>query len=247
MFEPIPAIDLKDGRCVRLTQGDFARSTVFGDDPAEIARRWASAGATRIHVVDLDGAKNGRPMQLAVVRSIVRAVDVPVQLGGGLRSLAAVDAAFATGVERVILGSAALRDSSFLDACLERFDKRVAVGVDARDGRVAVHGWVDVSDTDAVAFVRDVAGRGVSTIVYTDIGVDGMLTGPNLAAMRTMVEAVPGVDVIASGGVSQLDDVVALSRTGALGVIIGKALYTGNVDLAEAIATVGALDEKPTC
>jgi phosphoribosylformimino-5-aminoimidazole carboxamide ribotide isomerase len=247
VFEPIPAIDLQDGRCVRLTQGDFARSTVFADDPAEVARRWASAGATRIHVVDLDGAKNGRPMQLAVARAVARAVDVPVQLGGGLRSLAAVEAAFAAGVERVILGSAALSDPSFLDACLERFGARAAVGIDARDGRVAVHGWVDVSDRDAVAFARDVASRGVSTIVYTDIGVDGTLSGPNLPAMQTMVEAVPAVDVIASGGVGQLDDIVALSRTGAVGVIIGKALYTGAVDLAEAIATLGALDEKPTC
>jgi phosphoribosylformimino-5-aminoimidazole carboxamide ribotide isomerase len=238
VFEVIPAIDLQDGRCVRLIQGDFDRSTVFGDDPTAVARRWAEEGAARIHVVDLDGAKHGRPVQLELIGSIVRAVDLPIQLGGGLRDRAAVEAALGAGVDRVVLGTAALADRAFLAACLERFGARVAVGIDARDGRVALRGWVDVSETEAVDFARDVAAGGVSTIVYTDIARDGMLAGPNLPAVGRMVAAVPGVGVIASGGVGQLEDVVALSRAGARGAIVGKALYTGAVGLPAAIEAV---------
>jgi phosphoribosylformimino-5-aminoimidazole carboxamide ribotide isomerase len=238
VFEVIPAIDVRAGRCVRLVQGDFERATVYGDDPVEVARRWAAEGARRIHVVDLDGAREGRPAQLHVARDIARAVPAPVQLGGGLRTFGEVEAAFETGVDRVILGTAALDDPSLLEAALERFGRRVVVGVDARDGQVAVRGWVDVSGTDALGFARDLARRGVRTIVCTDIARDGMLAGPNLPAVERMVKAVPDVEVIASGGVSRLDDLLALSRTGARGAIVGKALYTGAVDLRAAIALV---------
>jgi phosphoribosylformimino-5-aminoimidazole carboxamide ribotide isomerase len=240
VFEVIPAIDLQGGRCVRLVQGDFERSTVYGDDPPSMARRWESAGASRIHVVDLDGAKAGGPRQLATVAEIVKAVRVPVQLGGGLRTVEDVEAALAVGVDRIIVGTRAVVAPEFVDEALARFGERVGIGIDARDGRVAVRGWVDVSDVDALDLARSMAGRGVKTIVYTDIGRDGMLIGPNVEAMRRMAEAVPGVGVIASGGVAQLSDVLELASTGTVGVIVGKAIYTGNVDLAEAIRAVAA-------
>ena len=245
MFEVIPAIDLRDGRCVQLAQGDFGRSTVFGDDPPAMARRWAAAGATRLHVVDLDGSKAGAPVHLSVIERIAAAVDLPVQLGGGIRSLANVTDAFAAGVQRVILGTAALEDPAFLNSALEQFGERIVVGIDARDGRVAVRAWADVSGTDALELAQSVAMRGCRTIVYTDISRDGMLAGPNIEAMRRMAEAVPNVAVIASGGVSKLDDVLALVETGCVGVITGTAIYTGAVDLAEAIEQVAALHNTP--
>jgi phosphoribosylformimino-5-aminoimidazole carboxamide ribotide isomerase len=241
VFEIIPAIDLSDGRCVRLVQGDFDRATVYGDDPPAMARRWADAGASRIHVVDLDGSKAGRPLQLPAIEQIVAAVDVPVQLGGGMRSLPDIEAAFAAGLERVIIGTAAIEDPTFLDAALERFGERIVVGIDARDGMVAVRGWLDTSSTGALDLARNVAARGARTIVYTDIGQDGTLAGPNLDAMRRMAEAVPDVAVIASGGVGKLDDVLALADTGTVGAIVGKAIYAGTLDLREAIQRVAAL------
>lgn len=237
-FEVIPAIDLQGGRCVRLVQGDFAQATVYGDDPPGTARRWEAAGASRIHVVDLDGAKAGGPRQLAVVAEIVKAVGVPVQLGGGLRTLEDIAAALAAGVDRVIVGTRAIEDPGFVDEALARFGQQVGIGIDARDGRVAVRGWVDVSDVGALDLARQMAERGVGTIVYTDIARDGMLTGPNLDAMRQMAGAVPEVSVIASGGVGALADVLDLASTGTTGVIVGKAIYAGNVDLAEAVQAV---------
>jgi phosphoribosylformimino-5-aminoimidazole carboxamide ribotide isomerase len=240
VFEIIPAIDLQGGRCVRLVQGDFEQSTTYGDDPPAMARRWEAAGATRIHVVDLDGAKAGGPRQLDVVAAIVKAVRVPVQLGGGLRTADDIAAALAVGVDRVMVGTKAIEDPSFIDEALARFGPCVGVGIDARNGRVAVRGWVDVSDVDALDLARSMEARGVRTIVYTDIGRDGMLTGPNLDAMRRMAEAVPDVAVIASGGVGAPGDILALVNTGAVGVIVGKAIYTGNVDLAEAIKALAA-------
>jgi len=240
VFEVIPAIDLQGGRCVRLVQGDFDRSTVYGDDPAGMARRWESAGAARIHVVDLDGAKEGGPRQLATVAEIVKAVQVPVQLGGGMRTVEDIEAALAVGVERVMIGTRAIEAPEFVDEALARFGARVGIGIDARDGRVAVRGWVDVSDVDALELARSMSQRGVKSIVYTDIGRDGMLIGPNVDGMRRMAEAVPEVAVIASGGVARIGDVLELAHTGTVGVIVGKAIYTGDVDLAEAIQVIAA-------
>ena len=246
MFEVIPAIDLKGGQAVRLVQGDFDRATVFSDDPPAVARRWAEVGATRLHVVDLDGSKAGAPAQLDVIRAIVGAVEVPVQLGGGMRSIEHVEAAFGAGLERVILGTAAVEDPTFLDAALARYGERIVGGIDARDGRVALRGCVDTSETDALDLARDLARRGVTTIVYTDIRRDGMLQGPNVEAMARMIEAVPGVAVIASGGVSALGDLVELAEAGAAGAIVGKAIYTGDVDLAGAIEHLAALQGGAT-
>lgn len=240
MFRVIPAIDLQGGRAVQLAQGDFERSTVFGDDPPAVARRWEAAGAELVHVVDLDGAREGGPRQLSLVGQIVRAIGVPVQLGGGLRSADDVEAAFAEGVAQVVLGTAALEDAALLDASVERFGERIAVGIDARDGRVAIRGWRDLSDRDALGFAQALATRGVRTIVYTDIVRDGMLGGPNVAATGRMVAAVPEVEVIASGGVSRPDDLLALAGTGARGAIVGTAIYTGAVDLAKAIELCSA-------
>ncbi|MDP8922223.1 MAG: 1-(5-phosphoribosyl)-5-[(5-phosphoribosylamino)methylideneamino]imidazole-4-carboxamide isomerase [Chloroflexota bacterium] len=243
MFEVIPAIDLKGGQAVRLVQGDFDRATVFDDDTSAVARRWVEAGARRLHVVDLDGSRVGAPVQLEAIRAIVQAVDVPVQLGGGVRSIEHVEAAFDAGLEQVILGTAAVEDPVFLDAALARYGERIVGGIDARDGVVAVRGWIDTSGRDALELARDLAGRGVRTIIYTDIGRDGTLQGPNVEAVARMVEAVPGVAVIASGGVSDLGDLVALAEAGAAGAIVGKALYTGAIDLELAIEHVRSIEE----
>ena len=240
MFEVIPAIDLKDGRCVRLVQGDFQRQTVFGDDPAGVAVGWESAGAERIHVVDLDGARGGKPVQLDAIKAIASAVRIAVQLGGGLRRLEDIDAVFDAGVDRVVLGTAAIEDPGFLATALEQHGERIAVGIDAREGRVAVRAWQAVADADAYSFAAQLASDGVRTMIYTDIGKDGTLEGPNLAAVQRMITTVPSVHIIASGGVRSVDDLFALRDVGARGVIVGRALYTGDVDLSAAISAMSA-------
>lgn len=197
-----------------------------------------------VHVVDLDGARSGKPTQLEIVRAIAAAVGVPVQLGGGLRRPEDLKRAFECGVDRVVIGTAALEDAHLLGWSLAEYSNRIAIGIDARDGRVAVRGWVEVSDQDALTFARDLAERGARTIVYTDIARDGMLAGPNVAAVERMVRAVPGIDVIASGGVARLDDLLALGRTGARGAIVGKALYTGAIDLGAAIGRSKSQEER---
>jgi phosphoribosylformimino-5-aminoimidazole carboxamide ribotide isomerase len=235
-FEILPAIDLRAGRCVRLLQGDYARETVFSDDPVAMARRWAEAGARRLHVVDLDGARSGRPENLPVVRQIAAAVSLPVQLGGGIRDREAVLAALDAGVARVILGTTLITgDPALIDALLAEFGDRVVAGVDARDGRVAIHGWTETTDRDAVDLARELEARGARRLIYTDISSDGMLDGPNFEGVRRMVEAL-SIPVIAAGGVSSADDVrrlAALEPVGLEGVIIGKALYTSAVRLEE--------------
>ncbi len=230
----IPAIDIKDGRCVRLFQGDYDQITVFDHDPVAVARKWQRLGAERIHVVDLDGAKVGRPVNAQVVFAIVRAISIPVQLGGGLRDQAAVDAALNLGVERVVLGTAAVRDPQLISRLVQHYAARIVVGVDARDGWVAAQGWTETSQIKTDDLVRRMGVLGVRTIIYTDIGRDGTLTGPDVKGVAELVQ-VNGPDIIASGGVANLDDLVALGKTGAAGVIVGKALYTGAFDLPQAI------------
>jgi len=237
-FEIFPAIDLRGGRCVRLLQGDYARETVFSDDPVGIARRWAEAGARWLHIVDLDGARTGVSENLPVVGCIAEAVPLPIQLGGGIRDRAAVLAALEAGVQRVIVGTSLVTgDPQAVDAMLAEFGDRIAVGVDARDGRVAVQGWTETTDRDAVALARELETRGARRLVYTDISSDGMLAGPNLEGVRRMAEAL-SIPVISAGGVSQAEDVrrlAALAPLGLEGVIIGKALYTGAVCLEELV------------
>ncbi|MCG8588108.1 MAG: 1-(5-phosphoribosyl)-5-[(5-phosphoribosylamino)methylideneamino]imidazole-4-carboxamide isomerase [Proteobacteria bacterium] len=239
-FELIPAIDLLAGRGVRLTQGRYDEATVYEADPAAAAARFAAAGAGRIHVVDLDGAKAGGPRNTDAVRAIVAAVDVPVQLGGGIRSLAHVEASLEVGVDRVILGTVALRDPALVREAAARHAGRIVVGLDARDGRVAVEGWLETSDAAVVDVAKRFEDAGVAAIVYTDIARDGTLTGPNFESTAALADAI-AIPVILSGGVSSDDDLVAaaaLAPRGVAGAIVGRALYTGAVDLARALEKI---------
>ena len=230
-----PAIDLRGGRCVRLRQGDYSQETVFGDDPAAVAERWAGAGASYLHVVDLDGAREGRPVNGDSVRAIVSAAGVPCQLGGGIRTEAHLVEALAWGVARVILGTRALQDPGWCEAMCRRYPEKIVLGIDAKNGRVATEGWLNVSELTALDLAKRCAAWPLAALVYTDIGRDGMLAGPNVEATAAVAAAVPA-PVIASGGVTKLDDVTALARRGIAGCIIGRALYEGRIDLAAAIA-----------
>ena len=236
-----PAIDLKDGQCVRLLRGDMAKVTVFGSDSAAQARAFADAGCAWLHIVDLDGAFAGRPVNGAAVEAILAAIDVPVQLGGGIRDRAAIEGWLAKGVRRVILGTVALRDPGLVRAAAKAHPGRVAVGIDARGGKVAVEGWAETSATDAVDLARAFEDAGVAAIVYTDIDRDGAMQGPNVAATAALARAV-SIPVIASGGIASLDDLRALKASGAPldGVISGRALYEGAIDLREAVRLLAA-------
>ena len=238
MFEIVPAVDLKAGRCVRLVQGRADAETVFSDDPVAMARRWQDAGARRLHVVDLDGAFAGRPAQTALVRAMIQAVSIPVQVGGGLREIAHVAAVLEAGARWAIVGTRAALDPAFLGELCARFGEQVMIGIDASDGRVAVDGWTRVLDLDAVALGRDAAAAGAAGIIYTDIARDGTQTGPNLWSTGAVAQAA-GIPVFASGGVGSLDDIRQLATVAGLsGVIVGRALYSGAVDLASAVADV---------
>jgi len=246
-FELIPAIDLQDGACVRLSQGRHEDATVYARDPGAQAARFAAHGIPRLHVVDLDGAKAGRPVNEDSVRAIVAAAGgVPVQLGGGLRSLASVERAFELGVDRVVLGTSALRDPELVRTAARRFAGRVAVGIDAKDGRVAVEGWTAESDARAVELARRFEDAGVAALIHTDIARDGMLGGPNLDATLELADAV-SIPVILSGGIASEDDVLEAARCasrGLAGAIVGRALYTGALDLDRALAR---LEEAACC
>ena len=240
-FEVIPAIDLLGGQAVRLAQGSYDDATVYDDRPARVAARFVAAGASRIHVVDLDGAKAGAQANELTVRAVVSAAGrVPVQLGGGLRTRAAIDRALEIHVDRVILGTVALRDPALVREAAAAHPGKIVVGIDAKDGRVAVEGWLEASDVEARDLARAFEDAGVAAIVYTDIARDGMLTGPNLEATVALARAV-SIPVIVSGGVASTDDLVAAARhtgDGIAGAIVGRALYTGAIDLEAAIARV---------
>ena len=234
----IPAIDLKEGRCVRLEQGLMDRDTVFNDNPVAQALEWQRQGAELLHIVDLDGAFAGEPKNRDAIEAIVCAISIPTQLGGGIRDLATVEAYLSLGLSRVILGTAAQRNPELVREACARFPGRIVVGIDARNGMVAVEGWAEVTGVTAVDLARKFEGYGVVAIIYTDIARDGMLQGPNLEATRALAEAV-SIPVIASGGVSTLKDIenlMAIEQFGVTGVITGKAVYTGAIRLAEAIA-----------
>jgi phosphoribosylformimino-5-aminoimidazole carboxamide ribotide isomerase len=238
-FTIIPAIDLRGGRCVRLRQGRAEDETVFSDDPVAMARRWQSEGAARLHVVDLDGAFAGRPAQTELVRSIIAAVDVVVQVGGGLRDLPAVEAVLEAGARWAVVGTAAALDPAFLGEVCGAFEDRIIVAVDATDGRVAVDGWRRVLDLDASALARDAAAAGAAGILYTDIGRDGTEVGPNVWSTEAVARAA-GIPVLASGGVGSLEDIRQLANLdGVEGVIVGRALYSGAIDLRRAQTLVG--------
>ena len=228
----IPAIDLRGGRCVRLLQGDFARETVYGDDPVQMALRWQEAGATILHVVDLDGARAGEPVQGAIVAAIADALTIPVQLGGGMRSLDHLEAAFAGGVARVVLGTAAIEDRELLRAAITRWGAdRILLGVDAREGMVATRGWIETTTVRATDLARELATLGLRRVVYTDIGRDGTLHEPNYAALAELASS-SGLAVVASGGVARREHLPFLAAIpGIEAAIVGRALYTGDVVL----------------
>ncbi len=229
-----PAIDLKNSVCVRLEMGDMDQATEYGE-PSEVALRWQQMGAGYLHVVDLDAAFAGEFSNYDTVAKILRTVSIPVQLGGGVRSMADIDLRLGKlGIQRVIIGTAAIEDPELVEEATAKYPKRIVVGIDAKDGRVAIRGWASDTGEDPVRLANDMKKRGINTIIYTDIARDGMLTGPNVAAVKNMAEQT-GMEIIASGGMSVPEDVTAVKEAGAQGVIIGKALYTGGIALSEAI------------
>ncbi len=237
----IPAIDIKGGSCVRLEQGRMDRETVFSDDPAAMARQWASQGASLIHVVDLDGAVSKKPRNQTAIAAIAAAVDVPLQLGGGIRGLDTIEMYLALGVQRIVIGTEAIRNPDLLEEAGRRFPGRMVVAIDARNGQVAIEGWTETTATTAIDLARRFEDCGLAAINFTDIHRDGMQTGPNIAATGQLARAV-SIPVVASGGVSTLDDIrrlKPLEADGVTGVITGKALYSGSLDLRAAIALAG--------
>ncbi|MCI0638981.1 MAG: 1-(5-phosphoribosyl)-5-[(5-phosphoribosylamino)methylideneamino]imidazole-4-carboxamide isomerase [Gemmataceae bacterium] len=230
-----PAIDLRGGKCVRLRQGDYQQETVFGADPAAMAQRWVAEGAQVLHIVDLDGAREGRPINGDSVRAIVQASGVPCQLGGGLRSEEHIREALSWGVKRVVIGTKALQSPAWLEEISKKFPGRIVLGIDAKDGQVATHGWLDVSATSALELAMQLSRLPLAALVYTDIGRDGMLQGANVDAMAEMCAATP-LPVIASGGVTTLDDVRRLAVLPLEACIVGRALYEGRLELKQILA-----------
>ncbi len=234
----IPAIDLKGGKCVRLLQGDFERVTVYSDHPVEMAKAWREKGAERLHLVDLDGSIAGNPRNVAIISQIVKSVGVPVEIGGGIRDISTIQRYLDMGVQWVILGTAALKDRSFVYNACDLFPGHVILGIDANNGKVAVEGWTEQSAITALELAISYENRGIAAVIYTDISRDGMQTGVNVEGTRVLAEAVD-IPVIASGGVATLDDIkrlLPLEESGIAGVIIGKALYSGAIALEEAIS-----------
>lgn len=229
-----PAIDIRNSKCVRLTQGSFESVTVYGEDPVEMAKKWEALGGVYLHTVDLDGARGKGENNRDIIKEIARSVKIPVQTGGGIRSLDDVEELITSGISRVILGTAALVNEEFLTSAVKEYGEKIAVGIDAKDGKVAVSGWEEVSGVDSLDFAKKVEKIGVKTIIYTDIATDGMLTGPNVDAMKAMASAVK-IDVIASGGIGSKEDIYSLKPTGVSGVIVGKALYVGCVNPEEVL------------
>lgn len=236
----IPAVDIKDGRCVRLLQGMMDRETVFSDDPAAMARRWEAEGAELIHLVDLNGAVDKRPRNLPALKRILAEVGVPVQLGGGVRDMATIEAYILMGVARIVIGTEAIRNPPLVGQAARAFPGQIVVGIDARDGFVAIDGWTETTQVTAVDLARRFEDAGIAAINFTDIHRDGMQSGPNIEATRQVAEAV-SIPVVASGGVADLNDIhnlLPLASVGVTGVITGKALYSGSLKLAEAISLV---------
>ena len=226
-----PAIDLKDGKCVRLLQGDYEAVTVYGTNPSEMAQKWEALGGDFLHIVDLDGAKAGKSVNQEAITQIIESIQIPIEVGGGIRSMEDIGAQLNLGVHRIILGSAAIRNKALVEEALEAFGPdRVVVGVDAKEGRVAIEGWLEVTDISALDFCKELEKMGVQTVIYTDIAKDGMMQGPNLEETKKIVDHTE-LKVVASGGVSCLEDLEALEKIGVEGAIIGKALYTGAIDL----------------
>jgi phosphoribosylformimino-5-aminoimidazole carboxamide ribotide isomerase len=230
----IPSIDLRNGKCVRLYKGDYHRETVFSDDPLEVALKWQSMGAPRLHIVDLDGAASGEILNLEIIRDIAAAMLIPVQFGGGVRQIETVEGLLKAGIDRVILGTAAVESPNLISEACSRYRESIIVGIDARNGQVATHGWVNTTGLKAVDFAKSMISIGVRRFIYTDIERDGTLTEPNFTAIGEMVGT--SIPIIAAGGVSTIDHLKTLNKLGVEGAIIGKALYTGDINLKQSIA-----------
>lgn len=229
-----PAIDILKGKCVRLIQGDYNKEVVYNDSPVQMAKQWEEKGAEFIHIVDLDGAKSGESINQQIIIDIAKTVNVPIQVGGGIRSLQTIDTYIQNGVNRVIIGTAAIQDKAFLQSAVSQYGEKIVVSIDAKNGYVATDGWTDTSDVRAFDLVKELEALGVKTIVYTDIAKDGMLQGPNLEEQKTIHEAT-SMDVIASGGVTTKEDVVNLKQLNMYGAIIGKALYDGKISFEDIV------------
>ncbi len=234
----IPAIDIKDGQCVRLFQGDYNQVTTYDPNPVNVAKRWEAAGAEWLHLVDLDGAKVGQPINLDLIGRIKRATSMRIELGGGIRKIEQIEQLIHLGIERVILGTVAITDRQVLDKAIEWWGERIVVGLDARNGLVAIAGWRETSEVQATDLARELTEAGVQRFIYTDIVRDGAMRGPNLDALREMQRATSSA-LIASGGVSKIEDLRELVALGVEGVIVGKAIYTGDIDLAFALQELG--------
>lgn len=236
----IPAIDLKEGQCVRLRQGIMEDSTVYSDNPVEVAKRWEHMGADIIHVVDLDGAIAGKPVNRKIIKDITESVDIRIQIGGGIRDLKTVEEYINIGVYRIVLGTIAVKNPLLVEDACNSYPGQIAVGIDAKDGMVAIKGWTEKTEEKATEFATELEDLGVSIIIYTDISRDGMLTGPNISAVKEMAMSL-SIPIIASGGVSSIDDLLALHALedfGVEGAIVGKALYTGDIDLKKALEII---------
>lgn len=229
-----PAIDIIDGKAVRLSQGKFDDVTVFNENPVEAAGNWVNSGATYIHLVDLDGARYGKSFVIDIIKNIKKAYGIPVQTGGGVRTMEDIDIRINAGADRIIIGTAAVKNPELVKSAVEKYGDKIAVGVDAKNGMVAISGWEEVSDISAVDLCLKMKAYGVKTVIYTDISKDGMMSGPNIESTKELIDKT-GLDVIASGGVSHIKDIENVSKINAAGVIIGKALYNGALDLKEVI------------
>ena len=240
-MDVIPAIDLLEGRCVRLYQGDYDRSQVFSENPADVAKQWVAQGATRLHIVDLDGAKAGKVVNLGAIEAIAHAVSIPIEIGGGLRDRTSVQQLFNLGIQWAILGTIAVEQPQLVQQLCEEFPGQIIIGIDARNGRVATHGWLETSEVLATQLAVQMQELGAAAIIYTDIHRDGTLTGPNFEALQELA-AVISIPIIASGGVSSVTNLLsllALEPQGVTGVIVGRALYTGDILLKEALRAIG--------
>jgi len=236
-MEVIPAIDLKGGKCVRLYQGDYRQETVFSDDPLGMALHWSSSGASRLHLVDLDGAAKGEPRHWLVIAEIAKAINIPVQVGGGIRRMETIERLLGSGVDRVILGTAAIEDPELIKEVCHRFGEAIVVGVDARDGYVATHGWKRKTRFTAIKLIQGMTLLGAKRFIYTDISRDGTLSQPNFEAIAELI-SMTKLPIIASGGIASISHLVRLKQLGAEGAIIGRALYTGDIRLEEALAAL---------
>jgi phosphoribosylformimino-5-aminoimidazole carboxamide ribotide isomerase len=236
-MEIIPAIDLRGGKCVRLYQGDYNQETVFSEDPVDTAKHWQSLGARRIHIVDLDGAAKGMTCHFDAISSIAGAVTIPVQVGGGIRTVESIEKLLGAGVDRVILGTAAIENKDMVKESCRRFGSRIIAGVDARDGYVATRGWIESSKVTAIELIKNMRDAGVGRIVYTDISRDGTLTEPNFAAIEDLIVTVD-VKIIAAGGIASIEHLSRLAHIGIEGAIVGRAIYTGHIDLKKALESI---------